>query len=82
MYGIRTSVCPSVRPSVPFARGTPLLGFAAVGPASRRYRSIAARRSAAAAPQHGALQQMRAAPRCQLTQEAEHRLVRFEMLGE
>jgi len=53
-----------------------------VGPASRRYRSIAARRSAAAAPQHGALQQLRAAPRCQLTQEAEHRLVRFEMLGE
>jgi len=30
--------------------------------------------AAAAAPQHGAQQQMRAVPRCQLTWEAEHRL--------
>ena len=41
----------------------------AAGPASRRHRSIAARRSAAGAPQ----QQMWAVPRCQLTQEAEQR---------
>jgi len=50
-----------VRSSVTFAHRS---GFAAVGPASMRYRSIAARRSAAAAPQHGTLQKMRAVPRC------------------
>jgi len=40
-------------------------GFAAVGPVARR--SIAARRLAAAAPQHGAQQQIWGAARCQLT---------------
>jgi len=35
---------------------------------------LAGRRSAAAAPQHGAQQHMRALPRCQLTYEAEQRL--------
>ena len=60
----------SVRMSVPFSRHTPLLRVCCCGPASRKYRSIAARRSAAAAPQHGAQQQMRVVPRCQLTQEA------------
>jgi len=39
--------------------------FAAVGPVARR--SIAARRLAAAAPQHGAQQQIWGAARCQLT---------------
>jgi len=45
-----------------------------VDPANRKYQSIAVRRSAAGAPQHGEQQQMRAVSRCQLTQEAEHRL--------
>jgi len=60
-----------VRPSVPLANAAGLLPFASVGPAARKYRSIAARpvgrRSAAAAPQHGAQQQMRGVPRCQPT---------------
>ena len=53
-------------------------GFAAVGPAGRRYRSIAAR---PAPQQHGAQQrsaqqQMRAVPRLQLTYEARRKLSR------
>jgi len=40
-------------------------GFAAVSPAGRRYRSIAA--AAGAQQQHGTQQQMRAVSRCQLT---------------
>ena len=54
-------------------------GFAAVGPAGRRHLSIAAvagRRGSKPAAQHrGFQQQMRAVSRCQLTHEAEHRLV-------
>jgi len=46
---VRPSVCPFV-PSLAAARRCG--GFAAVGPAARRYRSIVA----AAAPQHGAQQ--------------------------
>jgi len=38
------------------------------------YRLLHSWQSAAAAPQHGAQQHMRALPRCQLTYEAEHRL--------
>ena len=40
--------------------------FAAVGLASRRYRLVAVWYSAVAALQHGAHQQMRAVPHCQL----------------
>ena len=61
---VRLSVCPTLSPNAAAV-------FAVVGPAARRYRSTAARpagwRPAAAAPQHGAQQQMRAVPRCQLT---------------
>ena len=86
MYlSIRTSVCPSVCKSVQ-STARRCCGFAAVGPAARRYRSFAARpvgrRSAAAAPQHGAQQQMRAVPRCQLTWEAEHRFFFQVKIGE
>ena len=74
-----TSVRPSVCPSAHSAAARRCCGFAAVGSAATIYRSIAAwpvgRRSAAAAPQHDAQQQMRAVPRCQLTSEAERRLV-------
>jgi len=56
--------------SVPLGRRTPLLRVCCCGPAARKYRSIAARpadrQSASAAPQHGAQQQMRGVPRCQL----------------
>ena len=74
-----TSVRPSVCPSAHSAAARRCCGFAAVGSAATIYRSIAARpvgrRSAAAAPQHDEQQQMRAVPRCQLTSEAERRLV-------
>ena len=70
LSGVRPSVRLSVRLTVcPIWPRQAV--FAAVGPEAKRYRSIAARpagrRSAAAAPQHGAQQQMRAVPRCQLT---------------
>ena len=62
LSGVRPSVRPSVCLSHP-AVAHRCCGFAAVGPAARRYRSIAARpagrRTAAAAPQH-VQQQMRA----------------------
>jgi len=61
----RMSSMSSVRPSLPAAHHC--CGFAAVGPTSRRYRSIAAQCLAAAKPQHGTQQQMWAVPRCQLT---------------
>ena len=44
-------------------------------------RSIAARRSAAAAPQHGTQQQMRAVPRRQRVRAAKHRLVQLCLSG-
>jgi len=59
---VRVSVCLSHSPA---ARRC--CGFVAVGPARRRYRSIAVWLSAVAAPQQGAQQQMRAVPRYQLT---------------
>jgi len=70
-YGVR----PSVSLSVPsFGRRTPLRQVAAVGPAGTQEISIDS--GGCRAPmQHGAQQQMRAVSRCQLTQEAEHRLV-------
>ena len=74
---VRLPVCLSVRPIMrpSHAAATGLLLWA------RRAGDIDHllhnRRSAAAAPQ----QQMRAVPRCQLTSEAEHRLVIF-MLNE
>jgi len=49
----------SVSLSVPFARRTPLLSVCCCGPGSMKYRSVAARRLAAAAPQHGEQRQMR-----------------------
>ena len=70
---VRLSLCLSLSPAA-VAYGA----FAAVGPAGRRYRSIAAR---SAPQQHGTAArraaEMRAVPRLQLTQEAEHRLVLF-----
>jgi len=75
-YGVRASVRMSVRPLVCpsvclfHSPATAVCGgFAAVGPAGRRYRSIAERpvRRISTAPQHDAQQQMRAAPRLQLT---------------
>ena len=78
---VRPYVCPSVPRSLHPAAARRCCGFATVGPAARRYRSITARPAdrwtAAAATQHGAQQQMRAVPRCQLTYEAEHRLVQY-----
>jgi len=59
---VRLSVCPAVC-AIIRRRG----GFAAMGPAGRRYRSIAA--------WLGPQQQMQAVSRCQLTQEAKHKLV-------
>jgi len=70
-YGVRPSVCLSRSPAAAACGG-----FAAVRPAARRYRSIAARPVPQQhGPQHGAQQQMRAVPRLQLTQEAEFRFV-------
>ena len=67
-----------VRPSVPSAAEHCCCGFAAAGPLASRYRSTAARPALASATlQHGAQQQMRSVPRCQLTQAAEHRLVSY-----
>jgi len=58
-------------PSVPlFARRTALLRVCCCSPDVQEIRSLAA-----AAPQHGAQQQMLPVLRCQLTYEAEHRLV-------
>jgi len=56
----------------------PLLRVCCVGPGGQKIsidRLLHGRRSAAAAPQHDAQQQMRAVPRCQLTWEADPRLV-------
>ena len=66
---------PSVRLSHHSAAARRCGEFAAVCPAAMRCQSILlhGRRSAAAAPQHGAQQPV---SRCQLTYEAEHRLVR------
>ena len=80
---VRLSVCLCDCPSLSSGSRTPRCGgFAAVGPASRRHRLIAVaagRRIAAAtaAPpqQRGVRRPMRAVSRCQLTYEAEHRLV-------
>jgi len=80
---VRLSVCLSDCPSLSSGSRTPRCGgFAAVGPASRRHRliAVAARRriaAATAAPpqQRGVRRPMRAVSRCQLTYEAEHRLV-------
>jgi len=70
-YGVRPSVCLSRSPAAAACGG-----FAAVHPAARRYRSIAARPVPQQhGPQHGAQQQMRAVKRLQLTQEAEFRFV-------
>jgi len=52
VYETVETVCPSID------RSTAYGGFAAERPTGRRYRSIT-RRSAAAAPQHGAQQRMR-----------------------
>ena len=69
----RLSVYPSVSPSnPPHAAAAGLLLWARLPGGIDRL--LHGRRSAAAAPQHGAQQQMRAVPRCQLTWEAEHRL--------
>jgi len=69
-----TARCPSICLSHLSAVATACGGFAAVGPAGRRYRSIAARRvcrdidrSVQQGRQHGTQQQMRAVSRFQLT---------------
>ena len=68
LSGIRPSVCPSVQ----FGRRTRLLRICCCGPGGQEISidcGTASRRrlAAAAAPQHGAQQQMRGVPRCQLT---------------
>lgn len=68
------SVCPSDCPSVTLFAPRCCCRFAAELPAGKRYRLIAPWRSAAAAPQFGAQQQMRVVARWQLAYEAEHRL--------
>ena len=70
---VRVSVRPYVSVRLSYSSAAAAIGgFAAVGSAARRYRSIDVR----PAPQkHGAQLQMRAVSRLQLTQEAEHRLV-------
>jgi len=70
--GVRTSVCPIIRPPHTAAAG--LLLWAARQEISIDFCTAGCRRSAAAAPQHDAQQQMRAVRRWQLTQEANHRL--------
>ena len=65
---VRLSVRPSVCPSMGLQQQTLSCRFAAVGPARRRYRSIAARRAAAATCGG----RMRVVPRCQRRHEAEH----------
>jgi len=64
LSGVRLSVCPSV----PSGRLTPLLRVCCCGPSGQMSIDCctAGRRSAAAAPQHGAQQQMRGVLRCQL----------------
>jgi len=59
-YGVRLSVCPSMDAQ----QRTRSCRFAAVGPAGRRYRSIAAASACGG--------RMRAVPRCQRTYAAEH----------
>jgi len=59
LSGVRPSVCPSVRPCHPAATRL-YCGFAAVGPAARRYRSIAAAACGG---------RMWAVPHCQRTQQ-------------
>ena len=54
-------LCPVIRPLYSTTAGLLLC------PVGRRYRSLHCQRSAAASPQHGAQQQMRAVSRCQLT---------------
>jgi len=70
--GVRTSVCPIIRPPHTAAAG--LLLWAGRQEISIDCCTAGCRRSAAAAPQHDAQQQMRAMRRWQLTQEANHRL--------
>ena len=70
--GVRTSVCPIIRPPHTAAAG--LLLWAGRQEISIDCCTAGCRRSAAAAPQHDAQQQMRAVRRWQLTQEANHRL--------
>ena len=56
-------------------------GFAAAGPEARRLIdccTAGGRRSASAAPQYRAQQQMRAVPRCQPRDAADHRLALFD----
>jgi len=67
VLSVRPSVCLSVCPIV---RPAGLLWARLAGD-----RLLHGRHSAAAAPRHGAQQQMRAVPRCQPTYEAERRLV-------
>jgi len=65
-YGVRPSVCPSIGQR----QQTRCCRFAAVGPAGKRYRSMAAR---PALSNNGGL--VRAVPRCQRTYLAEHIIV-------
>ena len=77
--GVRQSVCPIVR-SQQRREG----GFAAERRVGRRYRyntAASAGRPEAAAPQHGAQRQMRAVPRWQRVDDAEHRLVVYFMIS-
>jgi len=70
---VYNKVCLSVRPSHYSTAESRLCGFAAVGPAGRRYRSIAARPALSSSRAAAAQRQMRAVPRRQPTQEAERR---------
>jgi len=62
-FSVRPSVCPIIRPPHAAAAGLLLK----VRRARDIYRLLHGRRSATAAPQYGAQQQMRAVPRYQLT---------------
>ena len=75
---IYLAVCLSVCLSHPSTAAAACGGFAAVGPAERRCRSIAAADNET--QQHGGQQQMRAVSRCQLTQEVEDKLVLFRKI--
>jgi len=75
---VRLTVCLFQLSTAAAARG----GFAAVGPAGRKYRSIAAQPAPSSngaqqhgALQHGGLQQRRAVSRLQPPQKSERRLV-------